>query len=47
MNDHWTKQRKIWIEGVSPFHKQELRIKYQFAWILALVFGSKMPHEKA
>lgn len=46
MNDLWTKQRKKWIESVSPFHIHESTARYQLAWILSLIFGTRMPHEK-
>ena len=45
MTDHYTKQRKLWIESVSPFHIHESTTRYQFAWLLSLIFGTKMPHE--
>jgi len=46
MTDHYTKQRKQWLESVSPFHRDEGKARYMLAWFFALIFGSKMPHEK-
>lgn len=46
MTDHYTTQRKRWIESVSPFHIHESRTRYHLAWLLNLIFGMPMPHEK-
>jgi hypothetical protein len=46
MKDMYTKQRKQWIESVSPFHLHESRVPYMMAWTLGLIFGTKMPHER-
>lgn len=45
MTDHYTKQRKMWIESVSPFHAHESKAPYHLAWLLSLIFGTRMPHE--
>lgn len=46
MRDHWTKQRKNWINNVSPFHIDESKARYVLAWFFSLIFNTKMPHEK-
>lgn len=46
MKDMHTKARRQWVKSVSPFHIDESRASYMLAWMLALVFGAKMPHEK-
>ena len=43
--DHYTRERKKFIEAVSPFHLHESRLHYMMAWVMALVFGTRMPHE--
>lgn len=45
MTDHYTIQRKRWISEVSPFHRHESAARYQLAWLMSLIFGTKMPHE--
>lgn len=39
-----TKERKAFINSISPLRKGE-RLEYAVYWILALVFGTQMPHE--
>ena len=46
MKDCWTKQRKQWINSVSPFHQHETQIHYLMWWVAALIFGVKMPHQR-
>lgn len=45
MSDHWTKNRKLWIKSVSPFHEFESQVPYMMYWVASLIFGTKMPHE--
>lgn len=46
MMDFGTRERKQFIERVSPFHRDESYLMYAVAWLVALVFGTGMPHEK-
>ena len=46
MTDHYTTQRKQWIESVSPFNPDESKSMYHLAWLLSLIFGTRMPHER-
>jgi hypothetical protein len=46
MKDFATAERKRFIENFSAFHKDEGRIPYLCAWMFALMFGTRMPHER-
>lgn len=46
MRDFATKERRAFIERVSPFHPDDPFLPYAFAWIAALFFGTPMPHER-
>lgn len=46
MKDMYTKQRKEWLDSVSPFHLHESRAPYMIAWVISLIFGALMPHER-
>lgn len=48
MTDYATQERKSFINKVSPFHMYELDIKCRHygAWVLNLIFGMPMPHER-
>jgi len=46
MMDFGTKERKQFIDNISPFHRDESFAPYLFAWIGALCFGAPMPHER-
>lgn len=44
--DFATAERRRFVESISPFHRDESFMPYALAWILALIFNTKMPHER-
>ncbi len=46
MKDYGIPIRQQFINNVSPFYPGENKFWYYKAWLLSLIFGIKMPHEK-
>jgi hypothetical protein len=44
--DFATAERKRWVDSVSPLHRHESFAPYLAAWILSMIFGTQMPHER-
>lgn len=43
--DLFTRERRIWLDSISGLRKNE-KPKYAIYWMLALIFGVRMPHER-
>jgi hypothetical protein len=43
--DFATKERQLFVQSISPL-RQEEKLEYAFWWVLYLVFGMPMPHER-